>query len=232
MPDFLPSRENELLTWSASMSQQISADPGAFSVSQQDADRLAAAVSSYASAFRTAFEPRTNSTVARGEKRESKKALKLEVRRVARIIRAAGVAEPKLLELGLRRHDSTLTPSQTPDTPPELQLGPCTNGILPIRLQEKDATRRGRPRATAGAMVFVHYGDEAPPDVDAWSKQMLTGRTRVSIIIPPATPLGTRLWITACWLGTRLQRGPVAFPLSTRVLGGALVAPSATRLAA
>ena len=232
MPDFLPSRELDLLSWSRRFSQTISSDPGAFSLSQQDVDDFALLQASYASAIQTAYQPDTNSTTARVIKRETKRTMKQEARRLARIIRAAGVDDAKLSQLGLHIPDRTLTPGNTPEAAPKVNLGRCIDGILPIRLSDRESERRGRPPGTAGAVVFVHYGDEAPPSVETWGKQMLTGRTRLSIIIAPGTPMGTRVWITACWLGTRLQRGPAAMPVSTQVLGGAFGVPTGLRLAA
>ena len=232
MPDFLPSRESDLLNFARNFSQRISADPGAFSVTPQQAADLALATDSYASAFRTAYDPGTNSTAAIQVKRDSKKILKQEVRRVAGIVRAARVDDAQLQLLGLGVPDRTLTPGRTPESAPRVDLGRCFDGILPVRLFDRDSERRGRPRGTTGAIVFVHYGEEAPPNPQAWGKQILTGRTRLSIIIPPGTPMGTRVWITACWLGTRLQRGPAALPISTQVLGGAMMLPGAMRLAA
>lgn len=232
MPDFLPAREVDLLGFARNFSQRIAADPGAFSVTPQQAAELVAATDGFALALRTASEPATNSTGARAVKRDAKKILKQEIRRVAGIVRAARLSEAQLLLIGLGGRDRTLTSSRKPASAPILQLGPCINGVVAVRLMDRDSPRRGRPRGTDGAMVFTWYGETPPRDIVAWGPGKLIGPPKLSITVPADTPPGTRLWVTACWLGRRYQRGPGALPISVMVLPVPIARFAGLRLAA
>jgi hypothetical protein len=151
---------------------------------------------------------------------------------VAGIVRAARLSEAQLLLIGLGGRDRTLTSSKTPASAPRIHLGPCINGVVAVRLMDRDSPRRGRPRGSDGAMVFTWYGETPPRDIVAWGPGKLIGPPQLWITVPVHTPPGTRLWVTACWLGRRYQRGPGALPVSVPVLPVALAPLTGLRAAA
>lgn len=233
MHDFLPEREYELREWSRVFSQGISADPQAVSLTQQQCDDYAALNDIYAAALRTASEPITNSSSARVAKREAKKALKAEARKLARIIRAAPqVTAQQLSGLGLRIADEHLTPIHAPETAPEVWITSVAGRTVKLRLvNNQEKTRRGKPRASIGAVIYTHVGQSAPEKMSRWTVAGYATTHKTQVQFSDDVPAGATVWITACWLSPRLKRGACAAPRSTNLQGGA-AAPEPMRLAA
>ena len=57
-------------------------------------------------------------------------------------------------------------------------------------------------------MIFSFVGDKAPLDIRAWAFERHATRKKVEITVPSIVPPGAKVWFTACWLNTRLERGP------------------------
>ena len=102
MPDFLPERDAILLTFSRNFAQRLSAAPGDFGVTPLDAAQYQSLTDAYALTYRTAYAPATNSTTAVAAKNSARRLLKQDTRRLTRIVRAAGVTDAQLIQLGLR----------------------------------------------------------------------------------------------------------------------------------
>ncbi len=233
MPDFLPSRERELLAWARSFLSKISIDPPAFLLSQQQVDELSDCVDRFAECYARAEAPDTNSSVAIAGKRDAKRRLKQTARAIARIVRAVpGLSEAERVSLGLGVPDDTLTPGSAPAEPPDIAVRSPSQGMLRVRLSVPSSNRRARPRNAVGAMVFLHTGDSPPATPNDWGTPVLTSTPEVTIELSPATPRGAKIWVTACWLGTRLQRSPYARTVSLNVAGGAVPVPGRMRAAA
>lgn len=233
MHDFLPEREAELRDWARRFSQKISADPQAFSLTQQQCDDFALLQASFAAALTRASEPDTNTSIARVAKRGAKKALKAEARRLARIIRAAPQVTPaQRSALGLGVPDAHLTPIHAPPTAPEVLIESVAGRTVKLRLKnQEEKTRRGKPRRSIGAAILVSVAAEGPTRASQWRIAGFATRSRTRVKFDEDVPAGATVWISACWLSPRLERGPCAMPIRTNLQGGP-AAPDLMRLAA
>jgi hypothetical protein len=233
MPDFLPSRESALLAWARSFLSKVSIDPPAFLLSQQQIDELSDCVDRFAECYARAESRETNSSVSVAQKRDSRRSLKQTARALARIVRAVpGLSPAQRVSLGLGAPDETMSPSAAPAEAPDVGLSSPSEGLLRVRLSVPRSERRARPRNALGAMVFLHTGESPPATQNDWGTPVLTSTAEITIELSPATPRGAKIWVTACWLGPRLQRGPCARTVSLNVAGGAVPVPGRMRAAA
>ena len=90
--------------------------------------------------------------------------------------------------------------------------------IVTVRLSDPTTpTNKGRPRGSVGAMMFYHVGEDPPSSIAGWQTACLPARTRFRFDFPPGIDPGSKVYLTGCRLGARLQRGPLARPVHTHV---------------
>lgn len=214
MADFLPRRDAELLTWSTSFRDNVVADPEAFALTRAQADSYAAAHDAYAAAYLLASSPET----AGPSKRLAKDLARAELERVARwlaaVVRAAKtVSSEQRYALGLRPRERAVRVAAPPAEPPRVKVYALRDATVQVMLVDAESPTHVRKAAgAAGASVFTFVGDAPPRSIDAWRFHGNVTRPRLSITFPPGLPIGTKVWVTARWYGTRGQAGPVADP--------------------
>jgi hypothetical protein len=220
MADFLPRRQADLRTWSATFKQAIQSDAAAYGPPAAPAPDTAAAHDSAVAllALSEANDTRTPTVILR--KDEAFAALAAEARKLARVARAWPATSPeKLSTLGLapRGGDGPADASQleapvlivnaTHGRTATIQLlGPTQNG------------RKGKPAGAVGAAVYVATGgDEAPSSIADFTFLCNTTNPVTDVALGAGLPSGTRVWLTACWLDSRLQPSRAATPRDTYI---------------
>lgn len=226
MPDFLPRRAADLLSWSANFDRLINLDPQAYHLSGEQAAAYAQAHAEFVAALRAAHDPATRGGSTINTKLGAEARLRREARMLAKIVRAA------LRDDLIARYDLGLCPSRPsraqrakPDTAPVLRVDWPRGHVVPVRLRDAaspDST--ARPRDVRGALVFVCIGEHAPPwspretpptpDADGphWMLHRGASRGRLMVTFPAELPPGTKVWITAAW-SNRHGAGPFASPV-------------------
>lgn len=221
--DFLPTREFDLVAWSAVFSAQISATPAAFGVSIVQADSYAALHDAYSAAYFTSQWPSTRTSVSIVEKNTARDALIADARQLSRQIQGtAGITGAQKVSLGLALPNPDPPPVRRPRVSPLLTITSTIGRTVTIRLSDaKHITRRGRPRGVAFATVLTYVGAQPPSDISAWTFAGNTTRVNAyRISFPSIVPEGSKVWITAMWYNTRAQGGPAAAAQTTHIAGG------------
>lgn len=219
--DFIPTKDAELLAWSANFSAMITADPTEYGLTAPQATAYAALHAAFAAALETATEPstRTRGTVA--AKDDARAPLKAMARELARIANAyPPITNQQRIDLGLNPRDAEPTPINPPTVSPVLEVVSAVGRTLKIRLREANSDRRGKPAGVDGATLFSFVGAEPPADIALWKFEGSTTRTSFDVEFPPTVAAGSQVWLTAFWFNPRSQSGPACAPVTAFLAGG------------
>lgn len=223
--DFLPSKDAELLAWSANFASLTTATPTAFGLVAAQATAYAALHTAFAGALETATEPTTRTRAAVAVKNDARSPLKAMARELARVINAfPSITNAQRINLGLNPRAGELTPINPPTEQPVVEVAAAIGRTFKVRLRSIDSSRRGKPEGVDGATLFSFVGEEPPSDISQWKFEGSTSRTTFDLELAPTVPAGSQVWLTAFWFNPRSQSGPAATPVSAYVAGG--VAPA------
>lgn len=220
MADFIPRQEDTLMAWMRNFTRRIVADPVSFGVFPSQLGDLEPLTDAYLQAARIAMTPTTRTKIAISEREEAKAAMLVVVRRLVAIVRRApGVPASKQVQLGLKEIASK-TRIGTPETTPSVFAKLVNNRTLRVRLSDADSVRYAKPAGVSAAAIFVHLGDQAPANINDWTWHSNQTRADFLLTINGPVEYGQQVWICACWLSTRGQRGAFSAPTEARIIGG------------
>ena len=234
-PVFPPSRDADLLAWSANFSTKIGDAPATYGLVLAQATAYAALHDAFATAYSVATNPNTNSRQATAAKNQAKETLlnaRNGAKELVRVVQAyPNITNALRTELGLRIPDTSPTPIPPPSSAPELAILSTFGRTVKIRLRDADnPERRGKPAGTEGATVLMYVGEAAPDttsvatippsDPSSWVFLQITSKPVVDLDIPANVAPGAKIWLTAFWFNARKQAGPAASPQSTRISDG------------
>jgi hypothetical protein len=216
--DFLPRRDAGFLNWSAAFCAKINASPGDYGLTTEQASDYAALHEHYATSYHAAKSPLTRGPRAVLIKNEARRAAERAARRLARQIQGmAAVTDQQRQALGLTVRKAEPSPVPRPSTPPRLVVKLLYGATVRVDLRDVDSPRRGKAAGIAGASVFSHVGAFPPAVLSQWTYEGDTTRPQMDITLPPTTPPGAKVWLTAYWYNPRAQGGPAADPVSTHI---------------
>jgi hypothetical protein len=136
-------------------------------------------------------------------------------RDVAAMIQAnPDVTDAMRIDLGLPVR-KTPAPIPVPAQAPNLDVVSVTGRTITLKLHD-GTDLRAKPAGVAEAWIFSYVGDTAPEAQEAWHFEGAASRTNTQIA-PAAATGGVRLWLRACWVNAKAQRGPYCSPVSTAV---------------
>jgi hypothetical protein len=226
--DFFPDRDEQIVPFTANMSQRLVVDPGAYGIDPSVAAHFADLAAAYRVAFLASSDPALKSKVLVLRKDEARDALEAEARRLNRIIQANEtlVTNVQKIELGLstRRGGGRSPAFQAPLTAPEIWAKSVNQRTVVLSVLAKVgevSTRKARPRGVIGAAVYGWAKSGAPPArlVD-WQMLGYATRSRFNATFGPEVAPGTRVHLAAHWLSTRLEVGPMSNVVETHIPGG------------
>lgn len=238
MPDFLPRREQHLLTWSIAFDQRLNAAPEDYGISPEAAAEYRSLHDAFAAAFLRAEDPGARTMTAVQAKKDAKAALLIRARQIVKRVRGHGTPGDQLAGLGLRSRKQRVRQIPLPESAPFVRIIPLdprkphlkqhSRGTQPlwigldstVTVQVADpasAARTALPRGAGGVHFYTWVGEAAPADASQWHWHGQTSRTAVNLDFPAAPP-GSRVWVTAQWFGGN-TRGPCGSPASTRIAG-------------
>lgn len=234
MPDFLPRRQVDMLSWSSNFRQRLVADWSEYGLTEAQSDHYAAVHAVFASLFREASEPATRSRWLVARKDAALATLKDEARKLARLVRAKPDITPgQLITLGLSpTHDNGPADVERLGAP-TLVILTTIGRTVRIRLgNPAAATRLAKPAGVLGAAIYFAVGEQEPTSPDEWTFLRNTTRPATAVTFRPHLRPGTKVWLTASWLDARLRPGPCAPPRDTHLGYAASVPGSAQSTAA
>lgn len=214
MPTYLPSREADLVTWSANMSTLINADPTSYGLTLTQASDYAALQTAYANAYTTANNDSTRTTPAIVAKNNAKQALIVSTRQLVDIIQAyPGTTDQMRADLQITIRDTEPTPIDPPTTPPSISVVSRYDRTVTLRIFDgTNPTSRAKPENVQGAAIFSYVGDDAPTTNEQWKFEHQATRNPVTITFPESVPHGSRVWFTAYWYIAKGDSSPALYP--------------------
>jgi hypothetical protein len=216
---FFPSKDGGLLRWSENFSQKLSADAGAYGISNEQAAQYAGLHLAFKAAM-AASAPTIRSKTTTAQKNSAREALKAQARLLVSIIRGQNVTDAQKTALGLtvRRAPQRIP---APSDPPFIAVQSVTGLIVRLELRRFDASGRSKPPGVHSALIYTFLGNDPPVDAADWTLTATTTRTRIALPFPGEVAPGTKVWFSGCWLNPRAQRGPMSAPVPTHIQGGA-----------
>jgi hypothetical protein len=232
---FLPRTDALLLNWAKNFSQKILTHYASLGISLEQAQAFEQLRDDFAASLLLCV-PQIRNRVATSGKNEVRALLKANAKLLSLIIQGqANVGGQQKIELGLNVRKAP-TAREAPSSAPAIRLSPgLGQNTVSVHLKQSgdDTGLRGRPRSAIGAMVFTFVGDDEPPtDLSGWRFHALASSTSIDIAFDAQLAPGTKVWVTASWIGSRKQTGPLASAISTHLLGGGVSNATALRMAA
>lgn len=219
--DFLPARDDALLTWSNVFSAGITAQAASIGLTPAQCTAYASLHSSFSASLAISSNPATRTRGAVSDKNDKRAALKAEARELARIINAfPATTNQQRLDLGLNPRSGEAAPINPPAECPELTVVSAMGRTLRIKLRAVDSEGRGKPPGVHGASLFSFVGAAPPADISDWVFEGSTTRTIENVTFPPTVPAGSQVWLCAFWFNPRSQSGPACTPVSAYLAGG------------
>jgi hypothetical protein len=232
MPDstYLPRRESELKSFASNLCEYLSADPARFGVSVAQAADLQALCDLFIAKAALLEDPAQRTTPNTSEKNIAKKNLidgPGGIRQLVGIIQSfPGTTDADRVSLQLTVHRDEHTPVTPPKFAPKFIILSYAGQSIGYKLGCESTVTDGdggrRARGVIGAMIYTFVGAEAPPlDTGKWQSQGVVTRSRGTLTFSSAlVPPGSKVWITAAWINTRGQQGPLSNPIGTYLPGG------------
>ena len=221
---FFTGTDTELYEGSINFAALVNETPGTFGLTVQQTTAYAALNAAYAAAYIAARNPETRTQGRVATKNAAREPLRAAASDLAKIIDGTpSVSAEQKINLGLavRRVPSPVPP---PKSAPDVDVLGVSGRTAKVRLHDAAGNRRGRAPGATGASVLVYVGPTPPSDPSLWTFNGTTGKTVVDVSFDPDVPAGATVWFTACWLGTRMQAGPMANPVSANLPGGLTLA--------
>lgn len=217
---YLPSREGELVTWSANMSALLAADPVIYGLTLGQATDFATLQTAYADAYTIANNDSTRTPASIVTKNDAKEALingPGGIRELVDIIQAfPGTTNTMRANLQITVRDTEPSPIDPPASAPVLEVMKVWGRQVTVRIKvTADSETRGKPEGVAGATVLRAVGENPPSNEEGWKFVGNTGRTSYTFNLPDTVEPGSKVWITAFWFNPRKQSGPGATPVYT-----------------
>lgn len=223
MPDFYPRQDGALLHWSVNFGAQIAATPGDFGLSAQDAADFAALQQAYAMWYAKTKSSTARTAVSVRMKNQTRAAMMAKGRELAGLVRArSATTNQQLSALGLRVRRKARRAVPVPGVAPRVRMKKAYGSLPVVKLADGLSGRARKPAGAVMAVVLYAVGEAAPVSERQWRFGLTTGDPVFRWKLPrdeQGQPLraGQRVWLIACWVNERGERGPWSQPLDWRV---------------
>jgi hypothetical protein len=219
--DFLPTRNADLLEWSAGFIANLTVAPTTVGCTAPQCVAYQALHDSFAADLAVSTNALTRTRTTIEATNTSRDLLKANARELARIINAfPGTTNEERLSLGLNPRAGEISPINPPTEPPILEVISAIGRTLKVRLHAQDSSGRAKPEGVDGASIFSFVGNSPPADISEWTFEASTSRTSFDVEFPPTVPAGSQVFLCSFWFSPRKQSGPACTPVSAYIAGG------------
>lgn len=218
MPDFLPRRDADLVTWSATFGRVLEASPNAYGVTPEEVAGFVVAQQVFAQRYAVSQSRVTRTAVSVRVKDTARDEMIRLARPLAARVRARrAITNEQLMALGLRPRGRARRAVARPRVSPLVRVVSVEGRRLSVRIEERSTGRCRKPADVASAVLLYWLGESLPRDAAAWHLWGVTGRLRGEVAVNPDVLPGTKVWLTGYWQNDRHEAGPWALPTVTQV---------------
>ncbi len=215
MPDYVPTREGELLAWTSNLATKLVADPPGYGLDVQAAADYQAVQQAFAAAYALATDPATRTPVNIEDKTEEKQALIAATRPLVQTLQNwSGMTNGKRKDLGIPVRDNEPTPIGIPTEMPVLRVTEVSQRVLDLELLNQENEKR-KPNGVRSAWLYTHVGADPSPDLTQWKFEGESTRSNPQIVFPESVAPGTEVWVTALWVNPTGKPGPACAPVKS-----------------
>jgi hypothetical protein len=220
MPDYLPTREAELLPYSQNYSATLTASPATYGVLPADATALSSLVTGFANAYTEASDPNTRTKPKIVAKDLAKAQLIASLRSLSqRIQNNPAVSAEKKSELGLPIWDREPSTVPAPSTRPVISLVAAAGNLQLLRVvDETTPTSKAKPEGVAGVEIYAWIGETPPAELSQWQSKGLFTRSSFEISYT-SEDAAKQATLMARWYNAKGEYGPVSEPITALVAG-------------
>jgi len=210
----------DIVAGSALFASTISASPGSFGLSIEQAESFDALNAVLQSAFAAATTPLTRTSVAVQSKNLAIANMRAKAILLSKIIYATEtVSDGQLLSLGLLPRP-TRQPRAVPSNEPTVHILSVIGRWVKLRVREAGSSRRGLPFGAVGCNLYTFVGPETPTDPRAYHFEKMTTRAITDIVFPNDVASGATVWVSAAWVNKRGKTSTGSAPTSLTLQGG------------
>ena len=216
---FYQGSDSVLLAGANNFSTLITAGPVPLGLTAAQATAYAALNTSYASAYATAINPPTRTSVTVAAK-DTARALLVNntIMLAALVLRTPGVTNAQKLSLGLNPK-APPTPAPVPGSAPLVDFISTVARTVKVRVHDGSTPKRAKPPGVKSATVFSFVGLTAPMTVAGWKYEGVSNKSVFDIVFPDTVANGALIWIAAVWNNAKNQSGPPSDPVSINIQG-------------
>ncbi|HEY0008411.1 MAG TPA: hypothetical protein VGB55_06790 [Tepidisphaeraceae bacterium] len=221
--DFVPVREAELDSFVHNFDQRITAAPVPVGLTAAQATAFHALVVAWDAAYAVTKVKATRCTAACIVKDDRKFDLVKNLRELARIIQAfPGTTDEQRSLLGLTV--PVMPQSQpAPAVAPLLNILRVVGNVISLDIRDSQNVARLRPDFAKSVNIFSYVGANPPTTGEGWFLQGGTTRSRVDVAFDTSLPVGTKVYLTACFKNERDMTGPACQPVAVTLMGGGVL---------
>ena len=215
---YLELSDSKLLEWSQAFNDQIGNDPERFGLSSVDSAGYAELHDAYTAAMAENASARRNK-ITTEQKRVARAALLADARLLINKINGdKTVTDAQKIGLGVPVRASRTTAGVL-ESAPSIMIWQVQGAAVSVVLTH-GVSGRGKMPGAIGATLFSHIGDAFPEHQHDWTFCGNFGRTSIDVVFPGGLPIGTKVWLSAQWMNSRLEPGAMAAPVSTHLQSG------------
>jgi hypothetical protein len=219
MPDFLPRRAADMVSWSRNFDQRLNAAPDHFGIPDIQLAQYSDLHVAFAQAYQNAMSPGTRCVTLTAAKNSSEKLLRRLARSLAGMIRARrSIRDADKILLGVPPPKRKYTRIATPDRAPVVSVYEPVGGRVMLQLIDPQIPwRSAKPRGVYGASILMCVNDEPYSSDKGWRLCPHATTTRSWVDLPTNLPPGTKIWFKAQWFIPSGKAGPWSAPAYTYV---------------
>ena len=213
-----PGREADLITAAQTFRDVATPAPATYSLTAAQLTLLGTKLSDFQSKWDVCQVPGTKTKVAVQQKNLSKSDLVTYLRSLVRVAQNAPTTTNVMrAQLGIPLYAETVSGIPVRAWAPELIVTKVWGRQISCRIESPVSEGRGWPPGVYGAQVYTLVAPEPTSDTTLYVPQGLVTRTRFIIEMPPETPAGSKVWITASFVNPRGQTGLACTPVLSGV---------------
>jgi hypothetical protein len=223
--NFYHGKDADIVAGSANFASKIATGFASYGLTSAQSTAFGLLNTALQSAYTAAVTPSTRTPIAIGDKDLAITNMRKSAVSLSKIIYATStVTDPMLESLGLLPRPVP-APRPVPSEPPVVELISCANRLVKIKLHGASPdSSRGKPFGAQCANIFSFVGSAPPSDGRAYHFEGATTRAYTEILFPDTLAPGSTIWISACWVSARGERGNGSTPISFILQGGAVPA--------